>query len=91
MSYDDNLNIEGDKQISDYILQNEIGSGGFAKVVQGTHIPTGEKVAIKIMDKIQLFSDPLNLRRVKSEISLLKIVRHKNIIKLYKLIETIRI
>ena len=88
MSYDDNLNIEGDKQISDYILHGEIGSGGFAKVVQGTHIPTGEKVAIKIMDKIQLFTDPLNLRRVKSEISLLKIVRHKNIIKLYEVIET---
>ena len=88
MSYDDNLNIEGDKQISDYILHGEIGSGGFAKVVQGTHIPTGEKVAIKIMDKIQLFTDPLNLRRVKSEISILKIVRHKNIIKLYEVIET---
>ena len=88
MSYGDNLKIDGDKQISDYILQDEIGSGGFAKVVQGIHIPTGEKVAIKIMDKIQLFSDPLNLRRVKSEISLLKIVRHKNIIKLYEVIET---
>ena len=88
MSYDDCLNINGDKQISDYILHDEIGSGGFAKVVEGIHIPTGEKVAIKIMDKIELFTDPLNLRRVKTEISLLKIVRHKNIIKLYEVIET---
>ena len=64
-------------------MQDKIGSDGFAKVVQGNYIPTEEKFAIKIVDKIQLFSDPLNLRRVKSEISLLlKIVRHKNIIKL---------
>ena len=88
MSYDNNLNFDEDKQIGDYILHDEIGSGGFAKVVKGIHIPTGEKVAIKIMDKIQLFTDPLNLRRVKTEISLLKIVRHKNIIKLYEVIET---
>ena len=88
MSYEYRININSDKQISDYILRNEIGSGGFAKVVQGIHIPTGEKVAIKIMDKIELFTDPLNLRRVETEISLLKIVRHKNIIKLYEVIET---
>ena len=51
------------------ILQDEIGSDGFDKVVKGTPIPTGEKVAIKIIDKIQLFLEPLNLRRVKSEIN----------------------
>ena len=88
MSNEDNLEINSDKQISDYILTDEIGCGGFAKVVKGIHIPTGEKVAIKVMDKIQLFTDPLNLRRVKTEISILKLVRHKNIIKLYEVIET---
>ena len=88
MSYENNYELDADKQISDYILHDEIGSGGFAKVVQGIHIPTGEKVAVKIMDKIQLFTDPLNLRRVKTEISILKLVRHKNIIKLYEVIET---
>ena len=40
------------------------------------------------MDKLLLYSDPLNFRRVKSEISILKIVRHKNILKLYEVIET---
>ena len=88
MENQNNIDLNIDKQISDYILIDEIGCGGFAKVVKGIHIPTGEKVAIKVMDKIQLFTDPLNLRRVKSEISILKIVRHKNIIKLYEVIET---
>ena len=83
-----NLNNEMEKQIGDYILQKEIGSGGFAKVFKGIHIPSGEKVAIKIMDKTQLMEDPLNFQRVENEISILKKVQHKNIIKLYELMES---
>ena len=79
---------ENENPIGDYLLNEEIGSGGFAKVVQGIHIPTGEKVAVKIMDKVQIFSEPLNLNRIQREIAILKIVRHKNIIKLYELMET---
>ena len=59
-----------EKTIGDYIIQNELGCGGFAKVYQGIHIPTGEKVAIKIMDKSQLMEDPLNFQRVENEISI---------------------
>ena len=77
-----------DKQIGDYIINDDLGSGGFGKVVLGTHIPTGEKVAIKIMDKEQILSDDLNKERVLNEISILKIVRHNNIIKLYEVMET---
>ena len=82
------MSNENNKQIGDYLLNEEIGSGGFAKVVLGTHIPTGEKVAIKIMDKQQILSDELNKERVLSEIAILKIVRHNNIIKLYEVMET---
>ena len=83
-----NENHSKEKQVGDYLLNEEIGSGGFAKVVLGTHIPTGEKVAIKIMDKEQILSDELNKERVLSEITILKIVRHNNIIKLYEVMET---
>ena len=79
---------EKENPIGDYLLNEELGSGGFAKVVQGIHIPTGEKVAVKIMDKAQIFAEPLNLTRIRREIAILKIVRHKNIIKLYELMET---
>lgn len=34
-----------------YELDKTIGQGGFAKVKLATHVATGEKVAIKIMDK----------------------------------------
>lgn len=37
-----------------YDLEKTIGSGGFAKVKLATHVFTGEKVAIKIMDKTAL-------------------------------------
>lgn len=37
-----------------YDLHETIGSGGFAKVKVATHLMTGEKVALKIMDKKQL-------------------------------------
>ena len=37
-----------------YELHQTIGSGGFAKVKEATHLLTGEKVAIKIMDKKEL-------------------------------------
>ncbi|XP_065310808.1 maternal embryonic leucine zipper kinase-like isoform X2 [Dermacentor albipictus] len=68
-----------------YILLETIGSGGFAKVKLGLHILTGEKVAIKIMDKRSLGED---LPRVKLEITALKDLSHQNICKLYQVIET---
>lgn len=37
-----------------YEMYDTIGSGGFAKVKLAIHCLTGEKVAIKIMDKKQL-------------------------------------
>ena len=41
----------GTKQIGHYILGRSIGEGTFGKVKLGTHIFTGEKVAIKILEK----------------------------------------
>jgi maternal embryonic leucine zipper kinase len=37
-----------------YELEKTIGCGGFAKVKLAMHTLTGEKVAIKIMEKAQL-------------------------------------
>lgn len=37
-----------------YELDKTIGCGGFAKVKLGTHVATGEKVAVKIMEKSAL-------------------------------------
>ena len=37
-----------------YDIEKTIGTGGFAKVKLATHLLTGEKVAIKIMEKQSL-------------------------------------
>jgi len=37
-----------------YDVGETIGRGGFAKVKRATHLVTGERVAIKILDKLSL-------------------------------------
>lgn len=68
-----------------YHLRETIGSGGFAKVKLAYHSLTGEKVAIKIMDKKVLGDD---LPRVKTEIAAMQALYHQHICKLYQVIET---
>lgn len=50
------------------------------------HIPTGEKVAIKLIEKKNM--RPKDVTRVKNEISVLSSIRHRNILQLYEIIET---
>ncbi|XP_061427205.1 maternal embryonic leucine zipper kinase-like isoform X3 [Lethenteron reissneri] len=68
-----------------YELRETIGSGGFAKVKVARHLLTGEKVAIKIMDKAELGDD---LPRVKTEIEAMKSLSHQHVCRLYQVIET---
>ncbi|XP_075596542.1 maternal embryonic leucine zipper kinase isoform X1 [Balearica regulorum gibbericeps] len=68
-----------------YELHETIGTGGFAKVKLARHLLTGEKVAIKIMDKLALGDD---LPRVKIEIDAMKNLSHQHICQLYHVIET---
>nr|XP_046193398.1 maternal embryonic leucine zipper kinase-like [Oncorhynchus gorbuscha] len=68
-----------------YEVYETIGSGGFAKVKLGRHILTGEKVAIKIMEKKELGED---LPRVKVEIEAMKSLSHQHVCRLYHVIET---
>ena len=82
------VDISSIKQIGDYILGNEIGSGAFGKVVSATHQITGEKVAIKILDKMILSQTPEDYQLVKQELNILKIVKHKYIVQLYEILET---
>ena len=53
----------------------------------GIHIKSGRKVAIKIMNKIDMSMQDLSL--VKTEIEILKICQQPNIIRLYDVFENI--
>ena len=82
------INIQNIKQIGNYQLGSELGSGAFGKVVLGKHIITNETVAIKILDKLILSETPEDYELVYQEISILKIVKHKYIAQLYEILET---
>ena len=75
------------RTIGDYMLHKSIGEGTFGKVKLGTHIPTGEKVAVKILEKKRIV-DVSDIERVSREIHILKLIRHPNIIQLYEVLFT---
>ena len=56
----------------------------------GTHLITGEKVAIKILEKDKI-KDQSDVERVTREIHILKIVRHPNVIQLYEVSITLHL
>ncbi len=62
-----------------HILGKTLGEGTFGKVKLGTHILSGEKVAIKILEKERIL-DVADVERVSREIHILKLLRHPNVI-----------
>ena len=70
-----------------YDVKEELGSGKFGLVKLGINKITGKKVAIKIMSKKEMKNEDLEL--VRSEIEILKICQHPNIIQLYDVFENI--
>jgi 5'-AMP-activated protein kinase catalytic alpha subunit len=67
------------KVIGNYVLGRDLGKGTFGEVMVGTHSLTGEKVAIKVLEKEKIV-DVHDVERVAREIHILKIVRHPTII-----------
>ena len=76
-------NVEKKKKIGDYLLLSTIGRGTFSKVKLGLHIPTKQRVAIKILDKEKI-NDEADIERIRREIHILQIVKHPNIVQLYE-------
>jgi 5'-AMP-activated protein kinase catalytic alpha subunit len=66
-----------------------LGKGTFGKVKLATHDKTGQKVAIKILEKKKIV-DFADIERVSREIHILKLIRHPNLIQMYEIIETIK-
>eukprot|EP01035_Chromulina_nebulosa_P038417 gene38417-51899_t len=75
------------KIVGQYMLGKTIGEGTFGKVKLAIHIPTGEKVAVKILEKSRI-KEQADVRRVNREIKILKKSRHGNIIQLYEVLDT---
>ncbi|KAL0075912.1 kinase-like domain-containing protein [Phycomyces blakesleeanus] len=74
-------------RIGQYNIIKTIGTGSFGKVKLAVHASTGQKVAMKIINRKKIASMDMG-GRVKREIQYLKLLRHPHIIKLYEVITT---
>ncbi|XP_028769737.1 CBL-interacting serine/threonine-protein kinase 12-like [Neltuma alba] len=70
-----------------YEIGKLLGHGTFAKVYYARNIKTDEEVAIKIIDKEKILKGGL-VAHIKREISILRRVRHPNIVQLFEVMAT---
>lgn len=70
-----------------YELGRLLGQGTFAKVYYGRSLRTSQSVAIKVIDKEKVLKVGL-MDQIKREISVMRIVKHPNIVQLYEVMAT---
>jgi [calcium/calmodulin-dependent protein kinase] kinase len=79
-------------QVNQYLLQEQIGVGGFGVVFAAKNTETGEMCAVKVFNK-NLFSKKFHpkskaaLNELKNEVETLSSLKHPNIIDVYEVIE----
>ncbi|GAB2300764.1 CBL-interacting protein kinase 18 [Dionaea muscipula] len=76
-----------DYYMSTYEVGRLLGQGTFAKVHLGRNIETGSSVAIKIIDKEKVLKVGM-MDQIKREISVMRLVRHPNVVRLYEVMAT---
>lgn len=70
-----------------FVMLRTLGKGSFGKVKEALHVETGQKLAIKILDKEKI-AKKNDETRVAREIQILQTMHHPNLIQLYEIIET---
>uniref|UniRef100_A0A8C4T6P3 non-specific serine/threonine protein kinase n=1 Tax=Erpetoichthys calabaricus TaxID=27687 RepID=A0A8C4T6P3_ERPCA len=76
------------KRVGNYVIGMKLGEGSFAKVREGLHTLTGEKVAVKIIDKKKAKKDSYMTRNLRREGQIQQMIRHPNITQLFDILET---
>jgi carbon catabolite-derepressing protein kinase len=71
-------------RLGQYDVVKTLGEGSFGKVKLATHQRTGQKVALKIINRKKLKTRDM-AGRIEREIQYLQLLRHPHIIKLYVL------
>lgn len=70
-----------------YVILRNLGEGSFGKVKEAMHVATQEKIAVKVIEKEKVVTEDDDTR-VRREISIMRKIRHPNIVQLYEVIET---
>ncbi|KAJ3177093.1 MAP/microtubule affinity-regulating kinase 3 [Gaertneriomyces sp. JEL0708] len=76
-------------RIGNYDFVRTVGEGSFAKVKLAIHKLTGEKVAVKVVDKAAL-SDSYSQTHLHREAQIMRMLDHPNIVQLIEVMETKR-
>ncbi|XP_054616972.1 hormonally up-regulated neu tumor-associated kinase [Dunckerocampus dactyliophorus] len=76
------------KRVGSYLVGKMINKGSFAKVMEGLHLGTGEKVAIKVIDKKKARQDAYVQKNMKREPHVHQMIRHPHIVVLLETLET---
>ncbi|KAG8085178.1 hypothetical protein GUJ93_ZPchr0010g7425 [Zizania palustris] len=81
------LEKNGNILLQRYEVGKLLGQGTFGKVYHARNIATSQSVAVKVIDKDKIFKVGL-VDQIKREISVMKLVRHPNIVQLYEVMAT---
>ncbi|KAM6300553.1 SNF-related serine/threonine-protein kinase-like [Aegotheles albertisi] len=77
----------GEGQIAGlYDLERTLGKGHFAVVKLARHVFTGQRVAVKVIDKSKLAGEAAG--QLLQEVRCMKLVQHPNVVRLYEVIDT---
>ena len=79
-----------DVQFGDYMLGQTLGEGEFGKVKLGWKKDGSSQVAIKLIRRETVASNPTRLPKIYREISILRELQHPNIVRLHEMVETER-
>ncbi|GMH05038.1 hypothetical protein Nepgr_006878 [Nepenthes gracilis] len=78
---------KGNILLQRYELGRLLGKGNLAKVYYAVDIKSGQSVAIKVIEKEKVLKAGLD-EQIKRQISVMKLVRHPNIVMLYEVMAT---
>lgn len=76
------------KKVGDFVLGRTIGEGSFSRVRRAKNVITGEQTAIKVLAKKAILKKESVRRRLIRETRALRQLHHKNVVKLYDVMET---
>jgi len=79
-----------DVQFGDYMLGQTLGEGEFGKVKLGWKKDGSMQVAIKLIRRETVATNPSRLPKIYREISILRDLAHPNIVRLHEMVETER-
>lgn len=88
VSRDSLRSFQHTKRVGSYLIGRKLGEGSFAKVREGLHVVTGEKVAVKVIDKKKAKKDSYVTKNLRREGQIQQMIRHPNITQLLDILET---